>query len=705
MRAVPRKKWWKSMKNKNHNKSSRWLFGAGLIYLGSLSLVHAADVAFYGVGKKQIYEQSGDSVVGPASGDAYAFTAFAIPSSADSLLFVTVTPPGSVEPEFLDSNNTGFELEDTYATLAELNSAAPSGQYTLTAQSSDFTSTAGPAALSLSGDTYPNTPQISNFTAAGAVDPTQDFVVNWNALDNAGPNDFVELRLKDDSGDVVFDTGAPGQPSALPGTARSAAIPANTLSSGGAYDAALTFGRITSRDTADYPGAVGVTTYAQETRFTLITTGDSGGGPSAIPPILMLTSPFNGAQNVTLDSPVVFTFTTPMAPAQSIIWSPNVTAANFTYTWGPGATNLTAKYNTAFPANTTITWALDPSVFKSQSGASLLAFNLNGSFTTGSGQSNTNNPCEGGSTNSGMGSLSLFKSVHYLQTSASPPVLDTESGAAVMAASMVSPATNPVTQVSLQLPGGAIKPLTNLFGTFIRFDDFPSEQALDAAYPAGNYTVTITRTTGAPVVFTLSVVDNAGAPPTPQIANFAQTQNFDPTSDLTVQWAPFTGAGARDSLFFDMSAGSGVDFHAPDICVPRELANTAVSIVVPGNTFGAGAQIDSSLDFTKLSAVDTNTAPDITVFAGYSKVTNFKSNASGGSQPAKPAIENLTRLANGAVQFQLTGTAGATLTAEASADLKVWTPIMSALSPTGLLPVTDSDAASMPYRFYRAKAQ
>jgi Bacterial Ig-like domain len=689
------------MKRTNLSKTPRLLVGAALISLASMSLVQAGDVTVYGIGKNQVYEQTSASAVTPASSGAYSFSAFAIPTSADSISFVTVTPP-SGDTQYLDSTSSGFQMESPFATPAELNAAFPSGQYTFTAQSMDFTSTAGPANLTLSGDAYPaTTPQISNYAAAQSVDPAKDFVVSWNAFANATANDFVQLTLQNDSGDVVFDTGLPGQSTALPGTALSATIPANKLTAGSSYDAVLRFGHITSRDATDYPGGTGVTTYAQETRFTVATTGGISGIPG-LPPFLIFTSPATGAKNVALDSPVVFTFTVPMAPVQAITWSPNVVAANFSYTWSPSATNLTAQYNTALPANATITWTLDPSVFKSQSGTALFAVNLSGSFTTGSSQSNTNSPCNGGSTNTGIGSLSISKNVRYVQTNANPPVVDTESGAGFFAF-LQSPATNPVTQVTLQLPNGTIKTLTNLFG-FVFFEQFASQEALDAAYPAGNYTVNMTRTTGT-AALTLSLAAN-GAPPTPQITNFAQTQNFDPTADLTVQWLPFAGAAAYDSIYFDMSdTTAGTDFHAPDPCIPRDLPNTATSIVVPKNTFGAGADIDGSLGFNKIGSLNTNSVPGLVAFADYSKTTSFKATTSGGSQPNPPSIQNLVRLQNGTVQFQVQGTAGATLSAEASTDLKSWTPIMSAPSTSGLLPVTDSQAASMPYRFYRGKEQ
>jgi hypothetical protein len=428
----------------------------------------------------------------------------------------------------------------------------------------------------------------------------------------------------------------------------------------------------------------------------------SAGIPSDIPPLLLQTSPIANAKNVPVDSPVIFTFTTPMAPTQSITWSPDVTAANFTYTWDAAATNLTAKYNMALPANATITWTLDPTAFMSQSGTPLFAFNLTGSFTTGSGSGGTTNLCNGGSTNTGSGVLLISKSVDYVQTSANPPAVDPDLGARFFA-EVQSPATNPVMQATLLLPSGATKALTNLFGMFLMMDQFPTQETLDAAYQPGNYTVTIVRATGT-AVLTLALLPT-GVPPTPQMSNLAQLQNWDATADVMAQWLPFAGVTTADYLSFDLNDTHGTDFHAPDLCIPRPLANTLTSIVVPKNTFGAGETIDGSLTFQKNNSSNTNSVPGIPAYATYSKTTSFKATTSGGSVDGRPSIQNLVRLADGTVQFQVTGEVGKTLTALASNDLKTWTPISSGLSVTGALQVTDTQAASMPYRFYKGQAQ
>ncbi len=57
---------------------------------------------------------------------------------------------------------------------------------------------------------------------------------------------------------------------------------------------------------------------------------------------------------------------------------------------------------------------------------------------------------------------------------------------------------------------------------------------------------------------------------------------------------------------------------------------------------------------------------------------------------------------NGAFSLETIGVAGGTYTIEATADLISWTPLFTNYTPNGFLDFTDTNAATMPYRFYRA---
>ena len=418
---------------------------------------------------------------------------------------------------------------------------------------------------------------------------------------------------------------------------------------------------------------------ASQTRIALQSTNP--GLPDGFPefpgeelPVFLLTStPQNQATDVPLNSPITFTFFTPMAPRQSISWSANVDSSKFVYSWSGDGTVLTAVYFSDLPASSLITWTLDPSGFQSASGAPLLAQNSSGAFTTGTGQGNSNDPCDGGSTNVTTGVINLFKSISYLQTNASAPVIDPGIGATFLA--LVSwPPGNPITEASVRLPGGTVKTIPNLFGTLFLSEQFTNQEALDAAYPAGSYEVTIQQASGSS---STRITVGSGVPPTPQISNFATTQSYNAASDYTLQWGPFTGVAPIDSLYLSISDVRGTNFSAPDLCVPRLLANTATSIVIPANTFSVGGAKNGSLSFSKVGDSKTNALPNISIYASYNKSTDFTFKSTGQPPAEPPQILNLTRLENGLVQFEVEATTGVVVTVEGSDDLELWVPVTS----------------------------
>lgn len=661
----------------------------------SPSLARAASVSFYGLGPVERYEQTGDTTVAPASDDAYAFRGFAIPTSPGSVFMAMITVPGSFIPLVL-SGEEMLTGEQTFSSRSALEAAFPAGEYTFS-----VASMAGleEAKLAVGSTTYPNTPQIANYTAAQAIDRTKEFVLNWNAFEGATANDYIQLTVLNADGNVVFQTGWPGQTTVLNGTARSVTIPPNRLAAGN-NRGLLTFTRTATRTTTALAGATGLITAAKETLFSLRTgSGGGGGGTDTTPPQLLSVNPANMASNVPTNSPVVFTFSEAMAAMQEIFWQgTGVNAAKFTYSWSSDGRTLTCTYPGGFPANTMIVWGLETSGFQDLAGNELEGENTGGFFRTGSGQSSTNNPCTGGNPEDlGVGVVTLHKSYNYLQTSAATPVVDPEQGISFYA-SLSSPDTNPVTRATLVLPNGASQTLTNMMGfAFVLMAEFPTKEALDAAYPAGTYTVQMQRTTGSA---TLSINMPAAEPPIPQISDFDAVLRFDPAADLLLKWYPFTGAAAQDYISVALHDTVGTLFYAPDPCIPRPLANTDTSIVVPKNTFSSGRAVEGSLTFVKFSGLNTNSIPDIWASAGVSKETRFKL---GNPSSTQVILQNFAREASGVFRFQVKAPANSSLIVEASNDLVTWSLISTGMAPTGVFEVADPDAASHDRRYYRAR--
>jgi hypothetical protein len=456
-------------------------------------------------------------------------------------------------------------------------------------------------------------------------------------------------------------------------------------------------------NTSGVAGVTGTAGYYNETQFNIQTTGDGGGG-GGDNPTLLTSNPTNGQTDVPRNTTVMFIFSTAMAPQQSIVWT-GADASKFTYSWGFGGQFLTATYSGGFNANTTIGWSLlgGPTGFKDLQGNPLTP--AQGSFTTGTSGGSTGgpDPCLTNTNNpSGGSSGSIFKSLQFVQTSNSAPVPDTESPASVggtyiptnqtvNAVQITGPNNINITLDKIALPTG------NFFSAFRQF---PSAAALDAAFPAGNYTINASPA-GSGVVS----VQAASALPVPTIQNLTQLQSLDPTKAFTLNFSPFTGAsGQFDAIqIIITAAGSDRHFYAPDYCLNRTLPNTATSVTIPANTFQAGDKLSGSISFSKFS-VNANAIPNTTLSAAATATTSFDFTGGGNGSEVRWNAPQFDA-ASGNVTFTAQVPAGKTLVIQKSTDLKNWTQVGTAAPVGGISTYVVNTKTGDKYAFFRAIVQ
>ena len=204
----------------------------------------------------------------------YEFSAETMLSSNRMATNVTVTIPVTsgvsnlvqnlLEPESFDLNGEG------YTNLTTFNTTFPSGNYVFKVSA---TTSNQQVTVNLPNVTQPNAPQVSNFNAAQAVDPSQPFTLTWNAFAGGSSADWILLEVIGE-GNPIFETPFFGQTGALTGTATSVTIPANTLQSSSNYGSRARFlswhrhVRWHDQSTEAYVGS--------GTYFTIITTGSGG---------------------------------------------------------------------------------------------------------------------------------------------------------------------------------------------------------------------------------------------------------------------------------------------------------------------------------------------------------------------------------------------------------------------------------------------
>jgi hypothetical protein len=410
---------------------------------------------------------------------------------------------------------------------------------------------------------------------------------------------------------------------------------------------------------------------------------------------LVSVTPSNGATGVPTDTDIVFVFDQPMDPfiplvpsfPPFVVGNHELTGAgqfnSLSGTWSDDGLTLTCTPTVPFPANATVGWTLNPpgatAPFTSEDGTEVLA-TVSGSFTVGEGGGGGGDEdCNG--LPDGWGGYSLFRGAFYEQTSTADPVPEMEAPF-TFGVNVSSPEAGPdVTEASLTLPDTSEVPLDGFFGTFFYFEDFDEESALDAAYPAGTYTLRFTQTGQSERVIPMSVPLNNV--PVPKIQNYDEAQQIPAAADFTLRWNSFTGADPDEDFLiltiFDSDLGEVV-FQAPDFCLPRELAVTATSVVIPAGTLVDGRTYSGNLSFSRGFHMSTNDIPEVAGYGSVSRDTSFDLHAgSGGGGPADPAtLSGYQLLENGNPEFQLTGTANTTYTIERTGDLTptvTWTTV------------------------------
>jgi hypothetical protein len=213
----------------------------------------------------------------------YEFFAQTILSSNRTATGVTVTIPvtGGVSNLVEDAlQPERFSKAVLNPNLTSFNTNFPFGNYVFNVSGSS------PQTVTVNLPAYaqPNAPQISNYTAAQAIDPSQPFTLTWNTFTNGTSADGILVQINDNknSGIVLFQTIYFGQPGGLNGTATNATIPAGVLPPNSTNNAELFFAHLTSATNS------GTVTYAIVGSVTLFTVSTTAGSPATAAPVLTI---------------------------------------------------------------------------------------------------------------------------------------------------------------------------------------------------------------------------------------------------------------------------------------------------------------------------------------------------------------------------------------------------------------------------------
>jgi len=194
-----------------------------------LSTAHA-EIEFVYTIKEKVFEQTDNT--GPTVPFEWNFGAGA---SGDSLLTaVSFTPPGASSPTPIVEDDGEFDFDpDSVSSQAELDAAFPNGSYGISVTDNGISQDLGP--FTITGDSYPGAPHLTNIEELQSSDHSLDFELTWNAFAGADPDDLIILEIYDNTNneETIFEFLDP--------SATSYTIPGGSFVDNNYYDIGIVF--------------------------------------------------------------------------------------------------------------------------------------------------------------------------------------------------------------------------------------------------------------------------------------------------------------------------------------------------------------------------------------------------------------------------------------------------------------------------------
>ncbi|MGB0581549.1 MAG: hypothetical protein ACPGVU_17770, partial [Limisphaerales bacterium] len=551
--------------------------------------------------------------------------------------------------------------------------------------------------LGITGDTYPSTAKLSNFTTAQSIDHTSDFLLTWDALVGGSANDIVLVEVQQNSGNgnnSVLSSPGPGEGGQLTGLNTSFNIPAGTLTAGSEYEVSI---RVIKPTAMDMTYASGLAGYSKETRINVRTVGSTPAESQA--PNLRDVSPPFSSTDAADTSVVTFHFDEPMdrtvPVGDAINWTGVTTPASFVYSWSSDGRTLFCHYPPNHALNTQISWTLNPSgsAAKLQDVAGNDMFQIDGNFTTASSSS-------AGQTD--VLALFISKAEALIQTGSTP----VNAGAFAFEAD--SDLRGYATASKLEIGGPVGGPILGELdhGDALQLEaEYALKSDLDAFFPNGSYTNTITTFNDGTKTIVLDLMPES-YPNDPTVQNFSALSTVDSTIALNLSWAAFTQGTVNDFIQVEIQNDVGrTIYESPSPFEVGAMDGMQTSLSIPAHTLAPGRQYECELTFAKVVDSDNTSYAGVNAAAVFAKITEFKLTTMG--TPIVPSIEALG-VNNGQFQIRVTGEFKRTYTVQSSQDFNSWMDIFVGNSETatgnsaGTFDATDFGSVGQGHRFYRA---
>ncbi len=655
----------------------------------------SADVNFIAVVNGQNFKQAGSNLVALINSDydkPLAFSAFAEGAAIDSLASGTLQMPnGTTVPlvrEYPD--DWGIRHEYQSESLLDLNTTRSNGTYILNlVTKNDGTKN---VSLSLTNDTYPSVPVVTNFNVLQTITNTAVTTIRWAPMTNGTAADFILFSVYDNNTDeTVFETGSPGTTDALTGTNVFATIPANTLESGRTYEGELLFVKVVNVNKTSYQGVLAIAGYYKQAGFEIKTVATPG---VTLGSELVSSLPQNYAGDVPRDSAISFRFSQPMSTTnKAITWvTDGIAVTNFNYEWIDGNKVLLCRCTTTLPADSDIGWTLNLTGFRDANRFPLTG-SIEGSFHTSS--ADPLSPPD-------VTFFSVLKMRGYQQTGTNP----VSTGMYGCDASVDMAAYNRVKQ-------GTLTVVSNGFRGSLVADDWDPHMGMEATYASqtdldrffanGDFTFSLTNLADGAKNLTLSLGSTNDYPAAPTVTNLPALQTVNPALPVTIYWnapANWSNTLTAGRCIIELAV-ENLPQEDEVIWIDFSSITNSSKHTFPVGTFWPGRTYRLSLQFITVKDVDIASYSGATGAAGFESITEFTLQTTG--TVIKPTVamsrdgDNLTLNMSG-------GEPQRSYILATSTDLQRWMPQAEIwLSDFQTNQWYDNDAQYFKKRFYRLR--
>jgi hypothetical protein len=229
-------------------------------------------ITTFSVGKVHHYNQTSSGAPTLDPDTPYDFSGVTVLASNRTATNITLTLPTAAVSNLMQLPFTPeiFILYNSSVNLSTYDATFPAGNYTFLVKSLNSNQTMVVNLPTTNSLPLPNAPHVTNYVAAQVVDPSQPFVLGWDAFVGGTAADFIDVDIG-----TAFGSPNPGLPGALNGTARTLTIPANTLQPNTTYASQIGFFHSLGATNATFATNAFRATY---TEFSVVTSSGAAGG-------------------------------------------------------------------------------------------------------------------------------------------------------------------------------------------------------------------------------------------------------------------------------------------------------------------------------------------------------------------------------------------------------------------------------------------